>query len=226
MQPKKELVFLASAFIIFISLSCQEPYEKGETFYPYWHQKASLFRILPDSENEIIFLGDSLTDGGHWSEMFPDRNVINRGISGDQTSGVISRLDEVIESEPLKIFLMIGINDLAEGKIAEEVVYNIKQIVRIIHKRSPDTEIFLQSLLPVNKDFDFFPNHVNKTGHIIRVNRALKNFSDANDISYINLYPLFATKDNQLNPKHTNDGLHLKGSGYLIWKKAVEEHIN
>lgn len=226
MRNHKQLILMASALVIFISLSCQEPYEKEDTFYPYWHQRASLFKTLPNFENEIVFLGDSLTDGCNWGEIFPKKNVVNRGITGDQTSGVLSRLNEVTESQPLKVFLMIGINDLAQGKIEEEVVYNIKQIVKIIHKGSPGTEIFLQSLLPVNNDFKNFPNHTNKTEHIIRINRALKNFSDVNDITYINLYSLFANKDSQLNPEYTNDGVHLKGSGYLVWKEAVEKHIN
>jgi lysophospholipase L1-like esterase len=226
MQYHKKLLLIASALMIFISLSCQEPYEKEDTFYPYWHQRASLFKALPNFENEIVFLGDSLTDGCNWGEMFPDKNVVNRGISGDQTSGVLSRLNEVIESHPLKVFLLIGINDLAQGKIEEEVVYNIKQIVKIIHKGSPETEIFLQSLLPVNNDFKNLPNHTNKTEHIIRINRALKNFSDVNDITYIDLYSLFVNKGSQLNPEYTNDGVHLKGGGYLVWKEAVEKYIN
>ena len=226
MAHQKKLILVTFLFIIFISLSCQEPNKKEDTFYPYWHQKASHFKTLPNLENEIVFLGDSLTDGCNWDEMFPNKNVVNRGISGDQTSGVLYRLDEVTESKPLKVFLMIGVNDLAQGKIEEEVVYNIKQIVKIIHKKSPDTEIYIQSLLPINSRFNNFPNHTDKTEPIIRINRALKNFSDMNDITYIDLYSLLADKDNQLDSEYTNDGLHLKGSGYRMWKKAVEKYIN
>jgi len=226
MRYPRQSIILAAAFMVFISLSCQEPYENENTFYPYWHQRVSLFKMLPNSENEIIFLGDSITDGCNWEEMFQDKRIINRGISGDLTSGVLHRLEEVVESKPLKVFLMIGINDLADGKIEREVVYNIEQIVKIIHRKSPDTEIYLQSLLPVNKDFKIFENHINKTEEIIRINTALKNFSNINDITYIDLYSLFVTKDQKLNPDYTNDGLHLTGAGYLVWKSAVEKYIN
>jgi len=225
MWKQKQFILLAM-LVVFINLSCQEPIENEDSFYPYWHQRTSLFKALPNYTDEIVFLGDSITDGCNWSEMFQDKRIINRGINGDQTMGVLSRLDEVIESKPVKIFLMIGINDLADGKIKEEIVYNIKQIVKIIHKESPDTQIFLQSLLPVNKDFGHFKNHTNKTEQIIRINRALKNFSTTNDITYIDLYSLFVTKDNKLNPDHTNDGLHLTGSGYLLWKSAVSKYIS
>jgi lysophospholipase L1-like esterase len=121
---------------------------------------------------------------------------------------------------------MIGVNDLANGIMAEEVVYNIKQIVKTIYKQSPETEIFLQSLLPVNNDFVFFENHTNKTEHIIRINTALQNFASINDITYLDLYSLFVTKENKLNQEYTNDGLHLNGDGYLRWKTVVEKHIN
>ncbi len=215
MRYQKQSIILAAALMVFVSLSCQEPYEEENIFYPYWHQRVSLFKMLPNSENEIIFLGDSITDGCNWGEMFQDKRVINRGISGDLTSGVLHRLNEVVESKPLKIFLMIGINDLADGKIEREVVYNIEQIVKIIHKKTPDTEIYLQSLLPVNKDYTIFENHVNKTEQIIRINRALKNFSNANDITYVDLYSLFVTKDQKLNPDYTNDGLHLTVEKYI-----------
>jgi lysophospholipase L1-like esterase len=226
MRHHKQPLLLGTALVIFISLSCQEPCENESTFYPYWHQRVSLFETLPDLENEIVFLGDSLTDGCNWSEILQDKRILNRGISGDVTAGVISRLDELVESKPLMVFLMIGINDLAEGKIEEEVVYNIKQIVKMIHKESPETKIILQSLLPVNKNFGLYGDYTNKTEHIIRINRALKNFSQSNEITYIALYSLFATKDHLLNPEYTNDGLHLKGNGYLIWKSAVEKYIN
>lgn len=226
MRLSKKSILLGAGLIIFISLSCQEPYKNEDTFYPYWHQRVSLFEILPDLENEVVFLGDSLTDGCNWNEMFPDKRVINRGISGDTTYGVLSRLDEVIQSKPIKIFLLIGMNDLANGIIEQEVVYNIKQIIKVTHKKSPETEIFMQSLLPVNKDFEFFENHTNKTEHILRINRALYHFSKANEITYIDLYSLFVTKDQKLNPEYTNDGLHLNGNGYLKWKSALEKYIH
>ena len=67
---------------------------------------------MPDTPNEIIMLGNSITDGCEWSELFQNSNIKNRGISGDITEGVLYRLDEVTRSKPAKVFLLIGINDL------------------------------------------------------------------------------------------------------------------
>ena len=53
----------------------------------------------------------------NWNEFFGKvniKNIKNIGISGDVVKGVIERLDNVESSNPKKIFLMIGINDLGK----------------------------------------------------------------------------------------------------------------
>ena len=70
----------------------------------YYDQKLTLFRLLPDTKGEIVFLGNSITDIGEWSEIWQNPTVKNRGISGDITFGVLARLDEVLSSKPKKLF--------------------------------------------------------------------------------------------------------------------------
>ena len=48
---------------------------------------------------------------GSWSEIFQNPNIKNRGISGDVTEGILYRINEITESQPLQVFLMIGTND-------------------------------------------------------------------------------------------------------------------
>ncbi|HPQ96908.1 MAG TPA: GDSL-type esterase/lipase family protein, partial [Thiolinea sp.] len=61
----------------------------------------------------------------------------NRGIGGDDTGGVLGRLDEVVRSRPDKIFLMIGTNDLSAGKSVEQIIANYRLILRRIREASP-----------------------------------------------------------------------------------------
>ena len=56
---------------------------------------------------------------GSWAEFFQNSNIKNRGISGDITEGILYRISEITESQPLQVFLMIGTNDLAKGKTKE-----------------------------------------------------------------------------------------------------------
>ncbi len=199
--------------------------EEKPSFFPYWHQRASLFRALPNKEQEIIFLGDSLIDGCNWSELLDDSRIINRGISGDTTQGVLARLDEVTESGPLKIFLMIGVNDLGRGNPPEQILNNLKLIIKRIKEDSPDTEIYCQSILPVNPDFKIFPEHTSKTEEIVYINKALSKSAGKMGFIFIDLFPFFSEKDSKLSSQYTNDGVHLNGQGYLVWKKTIEKHL-
>ncbi len=72
--------------------------------------------------------------------VISDNRIKNRGISADVTEGVLLRIDEVTDSKPLKIFIMIGINDLAFGYSKKEILQNFKAIINKIKNDSPKTK--------------------------------------------------------------------------------------
>ena len=193
-------------------------------FLTYYEQKKTIFEMLPNDKDEIIFLGNSITEGCEWNELFNDSRIKNRGISADVAEGILLRLDEVIESKPLKIFIMIGINDLDFGYSIEEILQYYKQILKKIKKDSPQTSTYIQSVLPVNKSFGKFSDYHNLSDDIVKLNKELEKLAGELDLEYINLYDSFLLND-QLDPKYTNDGLHLTGEGYLLWKKLLAQYI-
>ena len=82
-----------------------------------WQKKLYFERITefkkdPIGKNKIVFLGNSITQGGgDWNERYQCSNIVNRGISGDYTNGILKRLDEITFYKPTAVFLMIGINE-------------------------------------------------------------------------------------------------------------------
>ena len=198
----------------------------AQTYSTYYYQKATQYELLPNDENEIIFLGDSITDMGEWSELLGNPKVKNRGISGDKTSGVIDRLDEIVESNPEKIFIMIGVNDLSLNITPDSLIKNYETILNYIQNESPSTKVYVQSILPVNNKFDKFANHVSKGEEIKSSNQMLAELADELNITFINLYPHFLNEENQLDEKYTNDGLHLMGEGYILWKNLIKDYLN
>lgn len=96
--------------------------------------RATLFEELPVTSKDIIFLGNSITNGAEWSELFSNKHVKNRGISGDICMGVYDRLDAVLKGKPAKIFLLIGINDVSRGTSADTIVGYIGMIAAKIKK--------------------------------------------------------------------------------------------
>ncbi|SMO80479.1 GDSL-type esterase/lipase family protein [Fodinibius sediminis] len=192
----------------------------------YYYHKKTLFEQLPNADEEIILLGDSITDGNEWAELFGNDRLKNRGISGDVTDGVLYRLDEVTESKPAKIFIMIGVNDLARDRSVNYVLSNYEKIVDRIVSDSPGTEIYIQSLLPVNDNYSRFTSHYDKLPEIKAVNDGLKSLCAGKGITYIDLFDDMRTAEDKLNPEYTEDGLHLNGNGYMVWKAELEKFLD
>jgi len=199
---------------------------QDKRFSNYYHQRKTLFEQLPNTKGEIIFLGNSITDGGEWIELLNNKKVRNRGISGDITDGVLYRLDEVIESQPKIVFLLIGINDLARGIKSDTIVSHVQKIALRIKEQSPHTKVYIQSILPVNQVFKKFSGHCSKTDEIISINNALEVWCEGHTSHYLDLFSHFKNEeDNLMSTEYTNDGLHLTGAGYLLWADIIKPYI-
>lgn len=157
---------------------------------------ANAFGMLPNGEEEIIFLGDSHTAAMRWHEYYSD--IRNRGIGGDTSSSVLLRLREITESKPKQVFLNIGTNDLSEGVSVEKVADNVSEIVRRIHSDSPQTEVYVCSVLPIN--LDLVDNVVmrNKHKNVPVLNNALKQLQVDQGFTFVDLYSLFTDQRDYL----------------------------
>jgi len=180
----------------------------------------SVFNELKTDKDDIIFVGDSLTDLCEWSELLDSKNIKNRGISGDRTSGILDIINDISIYKPEKIFLMVGINDLNAGVDKDTILKNYKEILNKITSDSPETKIYIQSILPINKDI-FDTRVTNET--IKDVNFDLKKLETGN-IKYINLFDEFIDNNN-LYKTLTTDGIHLNSDGYLKWKELIKNYL-
>lgn len=192
----------------------------------YYYQKATLFEELPITSTDIVFLGNSITDGGEWAELFGDCRIKNRGISGDIAEGVYDRLDAVLKGKPAKIFMMIGINDVARGTSADTIVGRIVRIMEKVAKESPRTKLYIESVLPVNDCYGKFRGHTSRGKVVEEINRLLKEEAQERQLTYIDLYSRFCNEEGKMNPEYSNDGLHLLGKGYLLWRQLLLPYIH
>jgi len=69
----------------------------------HYLQRVSFFAAHPLQPGDIAFLGDSLTAGGNWDELFPGLPIRNRGINADTTVGALQRLDGITRGQPKAI---------------------------------------------------------------------------------------------------------------------------
>jgi len=207
-----------------IGLSVLSP-ASADAAAPLYGQRTSLFEILPVDSTNIVFLGNSLTHNCEWHELLDNHKVLNRGISSDVAEGIYDRLDPILAGKPAKIFLMVGINDISHDLTPQQITALTERIVDRILTQSPGTQLYLQSVLPVNESFGVYKGIIGKTAVVTQVNSLYREMAKSKGIPYIDLYSLFADENGSMRPEYTNDGLHLTAPGYLLWKKALQPYI-
>ena len=192
---------------------------------PYYARRATLFEQLPIGKKDIVMLGNSLTDGCEFNELLGNRHIKNRGNVGDIVQGLIDRIDPIIKGQPKKLFIMSGVNDISHGVDADSIARVTERLIVMVKQGSPRTKIYLQSLLPFNNDVREWKLLVGREHVVVEANALLEQVARRQGVTWINLYPLFVDDQGRLRADLTNDGLHLMGEGYLIWRDAIRPYI-
>ena len=193
---------------------------------PFRNHRYDSFKALNVTSDNILFIGNSITDMHCWPEVFVTSNgdylpIVNRGNSGTYSTEQSDNLESYINGKPKKVFMMIGTNDIAtSGGLnfsPEQVLAYVKSIVTRIHARSPQTKIYLYSILK------------NKTGNRVeatwlKANELTKAYADATDkVTYIDLYDKLAGVAN--GGAWSYDNLHLTAGAYQAWASTICEYL-
>lgn len=181
-------------------------------------QKRDFFAHHPVQAGDIVFLGDSITDGARWDELFPGLPVKNRGINADTTRGVLARLDSILSGQPAAIFLLIGTNDLPwfMFRSDRDILETYTAILERCRRESPNTHVFVQSILPRARGY---------AKRVLRINAELERLAHRFGYTFVNLFPHFADAEGQIRPELSNDKLHLMSIGYDLWVEQIKPLI-
>ncbi|MDQ0031503.1 GDSL-type esterase/lipase family protein [Arthrobacter bambusae] len=179
--------------------------------------RRSQFKELPLPPQRVLFLGDSITEGGQWDEWFPQLQTLNRGIGGDDVQGVLTRLDTAIH-DPVAISLLIGTNDLGGAKRkAEDIAASIQELVKEIRKRAPKAPFLINSVMPRRRKY---------RENITFLNSLLRNIAARENAVFVDLWPALADDNGALREEFTADALHLNGLGYAAWAKVLRSEFS
>lgn len=172
---------------------------------------------------QTVMIGDSITQDFNTYEYFPEHIVYNRGIGGDTSGGVLTRLDvSVYDLKPKKVFLNIGTNDFERMNDGiEGTVQRIQEICRKIIEFDSNIELYIISVYPVNPNVDKKTVGKRNNPEIIELNKQL---SKIKDIVYLDVFSQLI-KDGVLNPDYTIEGLHFNQNGYEILRAEVLKHL-
>ena len=183
-------------------------------------------------KENIIFLGDSITEGYDLEKYYPDMPVINSGVSGYCTDDIIKNLKEFVYIyNPTKVVLLIGTNDIRFKDYGNTgIVNNIKTIIKEIRKNRPYATIYVESIYPINKvakdnkiNLEMIANRENNT--IIEINELIKELCDKEDVEYIDLHKELVDEEGNFKINYTRDGLHVSEEGYEIITKKIKDTL-
>ena len=202
------------------------------SWWPNYHK--NMLKREPKNM-KLMFLGDSITmmwrsqsglEGGTavWNKFYKDIPAGNYGISGDKTENVLWRItagNDLVGTNPKLIVLLIGINNLLQKSSPEDTAAGIKEIVKVLRKKLPQSKILLLGVFPCWKS----PKHPIRA-KVKKVNKIICNLADNKKIWYLDIGNVFLEKDGSISKKILRDYLHLSEKGYERWAKAINPTVN
>ena len=178
----------------------------------------------------VVFLGDSITDQWRLNEYFPDRDFVNRGISGQIASQMLGRMKtDVTDLHPAAVAILAGTNDLARGIPLTAIEDDYVMLADLA--TAAKVKVIFASLLPVSdyhKDAD--PSYERTPTHppmyIKALNDWLKAFCAQRAYVYLDFYPALVDTQGQLAADVSDDGLHPNSKGYRVMAPLLLAAVN
>jgi lysophospholipase L1-like esterase len=188
---------------------------------------------------DVLFLGDSITDGWRrpgpnggkavWDREIAPLRAANFGIGGDRTQHVLWRIEHgTLEGiRPRVVVLMIGTNNTGferDGTTPRntpaETVAGVQAIVGQLRRRLPEARVLLLAVFPRGER----PDHPQRL-QVNEINRGLAPLADGRHVTFLDLNATFLAADGTLPAAVMPDFLHPREEGYTRWAAALKEPL-
>lgn len=215
--------------LILLAIAMTQPSNAQDWAQLYYYHDANQKLSPPKKgEDRFVFMGNSITEG--WNSitpgLFDNPQYINRGI-GSQTTGQmkIRFWQDVIELQPTKVFILAGINDIAQnhGYVSlDEISQNILDMAQLA--RAQGIEVYLCSILPAN----FFPwrPQILPADMVITLNKMIQMHCRNNDYFYVDFYARMVNDEKGMQDAYTTDGVHCTEAGYRKMEEILKPYLD
>ncbi|WP_102292032.1 SGNH/GDSL hydrolase family protein [Vibrio cyclitrophicus] len=175
----------------------------------------------PDSEilesnADLVMFGDSITEWAPWADIFRDVSMVNRGLAGDTTTGMLRRIDTTLNVKPKLVCFMAGINDLAQGYSVEHIYQNYVDMLKVWQEN--DIRILVQSTLYVGSKLQGLNPQVSE------LIKRLQAYCEQHDIEFLDVNRVLAP-NKLLSNEYSCDDLHLNAKAYQVWAEILQPKI-
>ena len=195
------------------------PMQSGTWFRSLWKNRRDQWaKDVEKDQGAVVFFGDSITQGwGSLEKDFPNLKVANRGISGDTTRGLRTRIvGDVLALKPRAVSMLIGTNDLDQGGEPAVVVANMKAIVAELHAANPKMPIVLNKAMPRGAKAGLYPDKLKALNALYE-----EAFKADPLVTFVDTWTLFDAGTGECKKDEFPDMLHPNAAGYAKWTAAL-----
>lgn len=168
-------------------------------------------------EDAVLFVGSSSIRLWKTAEAFPNMPVINRGFGGSQFSDLIYYYSElVLPYDPSVVVLYEGDNDVASGKLNDQVFEDYLEFTDRLTSDFPDARLVFVPIKPSSSRWELWPQ-------MEEANQRIRDYIDQNDqFYYVDMAaPLLGSDGTPDDSLFLDDLLHLSENGYEKWNAAI-----
>lgn len=185
---------------------------------------------------KLVCIGDSLTYGYgvkkdlSFVELLRKHlniNIVNKGINGDTTSGILSRsYEDVLKEKPDYVLIMAGTNDLLMNRSLSLIEDNIKLLIKEAKDNGIIPILALQppiiaSLAKIYWDSEIDYENVNL--NLSKYINYFKTYLKDNNIHFIDFYNKFLSANNITNL--FSDGIHPNVEGHKLMFNTISKNL-
>jgi lysophospholipase L1-like esterase len=197
---------------------------RRNAFFDHWNEQI----IREDVAVSTVFLGDSITEWWDLAVYFRpgDGLIENRGISGDQASRMLGRLQaDVIQLRPRNVVILAGTNDVSKMVVAEQgddaIIQEVSASVESLMKqtRAAGINTLVCSILPTNSAY---MRHGMRSWLRARINERIKAACAAQGCVYVDYASAMSDANGDLRKDFSPDGVHPNAAGYRVMTSVLE----
>ncbi len=182
--------------------------------------------------DDAAFVGDSITEGIKLYEVMTNATVVAaRGINLDNVftddqirtaQGNSTVMGALEAAEPKKIYIMFGANGV--GWFTEQHFTDVyTKFVQAVKEQHPDSQIYLQSILPVTQEFDDSREDISND-KINRYNELVVEIAEEQKVHYLDVASAFKDEKGCLPEDSNGDGMHFGNKYYQKWFDYLKSH--
>lgn len=170
--------------------------------------------------------GDKLITRFH-PEFFSKNDYINKGISGENTTQMMSRYQlDVMDLDPHCVVIMAGTNDLAQGYTKDAILKNLSDMAE--QAAEAGMKVILCSVTPCNDTYSRLSNPNTKGAHIIELNKMIQAYVASKGFTYCDYWSALVASDGlSLKEEYwLYDHLHPNPDAYTVMEGIIKPIID